>query len=165
MKVQYLYSPEWKKLILSGDTIRKLLPQSRVNILNETADVIMNDADKRVHVITGQTKASGRVSIPSNNQITITYMFGAIFEERKGGSHAFLHLATETGKRNMVKIAQKYITDTVQSGITGKPQKYIRYLRKYRSPQTGRLQYEYAQGYKGGAGKRAQSSKRVWPPS
>src|SRR6187401_44510 len=115
MKVTYTFSPEVKKLTLSGQQIKRMLPQAQKNILTETADIIMIEADKRVHVRTGRTKASGEQSIPSNTQITITYHFGAVWEEHRGGSHAFLDMATRKGQQQMQKISQKYVTDIVQA--------------------------------------------------
>lgn len=144
MKVLYNFSPEVKKLTLCGTNIKKLLPQAQKNILIETADIIMTEADKRVHVITGRTKASGEQSIPSLTQITITYHFGGVWEERRGGSHAFLAMATKKGHQQMAKIAEKYITDVVDAGMKGKPPRKQNYISKHRSATTGKWVYEYA---------------------
>ena len=62
-------------------------------------------------------------------------------------------------------IIKKHYVDTVTSGTT-KPKnpRTARYLRKWRDPSTGTWRYEYAQGYKGGAGRRTKGTKRTWPP-
>jgi len=117
MRVTYQYSPEWKKLILSGSNIIKQFPAAQKKTVQDTVKIIFTEADRKVHVVTGRTKRSGAVKYTSDNQAVITYEFGGVWEERRGGDHAFLHEATQKGSKEMARIAQKYITEAVQKGL------------------------------------------------
>lgn len=85
-------------------------PQVKKNIINDILAVIASEADKRVHVITGQTKASiaARVTGPDTGEVTAE--FGGVWEERRGGSHAFMTQAAAKGKRESSKIAQTHLS-------------------------------------------------------
>jgi hypothetical protein len=117
MRVTYQYSPDWKKLTLLGANFKRVLPQAKKKILYETSIIILKEADRRVHVITGRTKASGNIHPDNENQTTITYEYGGAWEERRGPPHDFLHVATIKGSKEMVRIAQKYITDAVNQSL------------------------------------------------
>lgn len=72
--------------------------QSNVNALNEIADLFVNTAKSKVHIISGRTQKSIRKISVTQNQAVIQADWGAKWEEKregtKGGtSHKF---GTET---------------------------------------------------------------------
>ena len=148
--------------MVSPQAIKNLSIPAYKNVLLETADVIMIEADAKVHVITGRTKASGTASIPSKTQITITYSFGGVWEERRGSPHDFLHQGTLKGQKEMPKIVQKYITDIVQAGLAGRSPRFSTFIGKRVSKKTGKVYYIYSKsgGSSRGTGRRSGIQRR-----
>lgn len=135
-----------------------MLPTVKREMLETAGTVVANEAVKVAHVITGRTKGSINLSIPSTDSITISAKYGAFYEERRGGDHALLQKGMVLVKKQLPSIIQAYTLDAIDSAFQGsvslKKRRSIRYLRKWRNAQTGRTQYEYTQRYLGGAGNR-----------
>jgi len=75
-------------------------------------------------------------------------------------------MATRKGQQQMQKISQKYVTDIVQAGMSGKAPKLIKYIRKWRGAQTGEMRYEYRNtGYMGGTPRRVGGRRTQSPTS
>lgn len=55
--------------------------------VNDTLDETAVFAHQRVHIMSGRTDASIKVD---HEEGTVTASWGALWEERRGGSHAFL---------------------------------------------------------------------------
>jgi len=73
--------------------------QTRINICQEAMKVFEEEADSKVHVITGKTQNSIRVlpAAKDGSSIIIQAEHGAYFEEKRGEEHAFMSM----GKQKM----------------------------------------------------------------
>jgi hypothetical protein len=67
-------------------TVQSQMSQTRKDTLNEAAQYFLKDALANVHVISGRTKSSTRISSVSENEAVIESGFGAPFEEKRDGT-------------------------------------------------------------------------------
>ena len=154
-------SADFKKLIIASKKVIQQQPQVRKNILNDGGLTIAGKAYDEAHIITGRTRDSISIPILTDLMTRIEASFGAKWEERRGGRHALLLLGLQEFKRQAKTIIAKYFVENVTKGNAngspnggGKKARAGSYLRKWRNPQTGKWQYEYARNYSGGHGKR-----------
>jgi len=67
------------------------LDQTKRDILYEIGTEAVNEMRHRVHVITGRTRDSTKISQSfSPDFITVTSTYGAVFEEARGDPHDFM---------------------------------------------------------------------------
>jgi hypothetical protein len=158
MNITYTYTPAWKQIIIAPKLVKGMIPTVKREMLESAGTVVANEAVRVAHVITGRTKGSINLSIPSTDSITITAKFGAFYEEKRGGQHALLHIGMTKGRKELPKIIQSYMLDAIDSAFQGsttiKKRRTLTYVRKYMNAQTGRTQYQYSRTYSGGAGNR-----------
>jgi hypothetical protein len=86
---------------------------TRRDIHEEAAQFFLKDALSNVHVITGRTKASTKISSVSERNAIIESGFGAPFEERRQGTklgttHKFMTLAATNTTKAMPEIIRKH---------------------------------------------------------
>jgi len=71
------------------------LPEMGQGALNESADLFVNTAKQKAHVITGRTQASIRKVSVTAMMATIQADWGAKWEEIRGGLHALFTLTAD----------------------------------------------------------------------
>ena len=104
---------QYRTLIIKETRKMQKFPQVKRNILTDIIELIAQTADRHVHIITGRTKSSIRAKIINNNMGEVYADFGAKWEERRGGSHRFMTMGAQEGKRQSGKIAQLHLNSLV----------------------------------------------------
>jgi hypothetical protein len=99
------------KQILDGiaNMTRQDLVQTKLRVLYDSAKVFEDEANAKVHVITGKTQNSIRVLGAANDgsSVDIEAAWGAPFEEDRKGEHAFMSMAAEKTDNEMRAIIIK----------------------------------------------------------
>ena len=93
--VEIEISPEWVRWIRGFDRLPVEIMREVAEPWKQAADVMFDRSQQYAHVLTGENKASGvppEITFEALQVVaTIEYTSDhAIYEERRGGSHAFL---------------------------------------------------------------------------
>lgn len=94
-----------------NNKINKLQGTTRRDILNDLAKVFKDESQKRVHIITGKTRNSMRLTSEGNQKSTSVSMgFGALPEIRRGGPHNFAIPAQQETSKQFPSIARRHLS-------------------------------------------------------
>ena len=100
------------------DSLVRDLPNTRRDILKEAADYFYKDSIKNVHVITGKTKKSIRISKVDDKEAIVEAAYGARFEEVRPGVKPPPHIGTGKGPHNFMTQASKRTVEVLPNIVS-----------------------------------------------
>jgi len=137
----------FNQLILGSKKIIQMQPATRKAFLADMGGQFGDFAIRDAHVISGRTRDSLHVSAFTDTYIEFQAMWGAKWEEKRGGTHAFMTHALNHVKQNATQTANKYYSNLIKSniGVGGRgpsgPPRATTYISKYM--KNGRWVYKY----------------------